>query len=101
MVFRNPISINSIESNDTTVLPNAVKEAISMFDHTIGHIQSVYTTRWQNLRQRLSSKLMMSTEHDEVLKTMMDDPESRKFVKQRLSEILQNVWATEREELIL
>lgn len=101
MVFRNPISINSIESNDTTVLPNAVKEAISMFDHAIGHIQSVYTTRWQNLRQRLSSKLMLSTEHDEVLKTMMDDPESRKFVKQRLSEILQDAWATEREELIL
>ena len=95
---------SSIEANNegferNIELSNEAKIALNDIDKLISDINQFYYTRWEILRHNLINT-WEGFETDEVIKVMMDDEESKKYVVQRMQEILQDQWSSERETAI-
>ena len=95
---------NSIESSDEcadgqTELQYQAKIALSNIDKMIIDINQFYFTRWEILKQNLL-ETCDGFQTDDVIKIMMEDEETKKYVTQRMQEILQDQWSSERESAI-
>jgi triphosphoribosyl-dephospho-CoA synthetase len=73
--------------------------ALAHLDSIIEAISQLTAWRWKNLREKFQ-KACRGFTRDEVILVMMDDEESKKYIVQRMREILEEEWAAEREGVI-
>ncbi|CAI2362469.1 unnamed protein product [Moneuplotes crassus] len=75
------------------------KNVLNAFNKTMGSINDLLCSRWEDLRQKFISTCN-NFQTDEIINIMLDDTESQKYVAQRMEEILSEDWAAEREATI-
>ena len=91
---------NSIDSIESIKLTPEVQLAFSKFNKTLAEVDQIWKNRLDHLKQK-AIQMCANMENDEVIKVMYEDDESKKYITQRLHEVLNDMWTSERETTIL
>lgn len=83
----------------TSSLSDNAKYAFDAMNKVIADINEFTNSRWEKLRLRFVNTCC-TFDSDEIINIMMDDDESKRYIVQRMKEILGEDWAAERESTI-
>jgi predicted nucleic acid-binding protein len=92
------IADESISKLTSTLSDNA-KCTYDIMNNIMGDITEFTNSRWESLRRRFLNTCS-TFDSDEIINIMMDDEESKRYIIQRMREILGEDWAAERETII-